>query len=190
MSDDVTAPRRILLGQIGAAHGIRGDVTIRTFTSEPDDIAAYGPLSDKTGTKSFKIKVVRVTGKGVVARIDGVTDRNGAEALRNVELYVARDKLPKTDAAEFYHADLVGLATVDATGTVTGQVVSVQNFGAGDLLEVRFNGTASSDFIPFTDACVPVVDLSQRRVTVVPPEMTGEPEPEDKGKEPGGDELP
>lgn len=181
MTKTPNSERRILLGQIGAAHGIRGDVTIRTFTGDPAAIASYGPLSDKSGAKTFKLKIVRVTDKGVVARIDGVTDRNGAEALRNIELYVARSKLPKTAAAEFYHADLIGLATIDAAGAVTGAVVSVQNFGAGDLLEVRFTGATGTDFIPFTDACVPAVDLDAGRVTVVPPEMTGETEPEGAG---------
>lgn len=86
----------VSVGQIGAAHGIRGDVTIRTFTGDPAAIASYGPLSDKSGAKTFKLKIVRVTDKGVVARIDGVTDRNGAEALRNIELYVAHSRLSKT----------------------------------------------------------------------------------------------
>ena len=134
MTDKARSARLILLGQIGAAHGIRGDVMIRTYTGEPAAIASYGTLTDKSGTKTFKIKVVRVTDKGVVARIDGVSDRNGAEALRNVELYIARNKLPKTDEAEFYHADLVGLQAIDEEGTVTGEVVAVQNFGAGDLI--------------------------------------------------------
>ena len=186
MTETTKSKRLILLGQIGAAHGIRGEVLIRTFTGAPEAIATYGPLTDKTGTKRFKIKIVRVTGKGVVARIDSVTDRNGAEALRNQELYVARDKLPKTDAAEFYHADLIGLNTVDEKGTATGVVIAVQNFGAGDLLEVKFSGAASTDFIPFTDACVPTVDLDAGRVTVSRPELTGEAEP-DFGQEPEND---
>lgn len=188
MTETTKSKRLILLGQIGAAHGIKGDVTIRTYTSAPEAIASYGPLTDKTGTKSFKIKIVRVTDKGVVARIDGVTDRNSAEALRNVELYVARSKLPKPDATEFYHADLIGLQTVDELGAVTGKVVAVQNFGAGDLLEVKFSGAASTDFIPFTDACVPSVDLDAGRVTVIRPELTGEAEPQfDQDPENDGD---
>lgn len=178
MTDKIKSARLILLGQIGAAHGIKGELNIRTFTGAPEAVASYGPLTDKSGTKAYKIKIVRVTDKGVVARIDGVTDRNGAEALRNVELYVARSKLPKTAEAEFYHADLVGLATVDHAGAVTGEVVAVQNFGAGDLLEVKFKGANSTEFIPFTGACVPNVDLEAGRVTIIAPEMTGEPEPE------------
>ncbi len=177
MPSSSKSKRLILLGQIGAAHGIRGEVSIRTFTAEPESIAAYGALSDKAGSKTFKIKVVRVTEKGVVARIDGIADRNAAEALRNVELFVDRARLPEADAAEFYHADLVGLTAVDAAGTKTGTIVSVQNFGAGDLLEVQFDGVRGTDFVPFTDACVPHVDLNGGRITIIPPEMTGEPEP-------------
>ena len=96
------ADNRVLLGQISAAHGIRGEVTIRTFTATPEAIAAYGPLTDKSGLRSFTVKVVRVTDKGVVARISGVGDRNGAEALRGTELYVDRAALPQIAEAEYY----------------------------------------------------------------------------------------
>jgi 16S rRNA processing protein RimM len=168
--------RLVLLGHIGAAHGIRGDVLIRTFTADPASIAAYGPLTDAGGQRSFNVKIVRVTDKGVVARIAGVTDRNGAEVLRGIELYVARDRLPKTAAAEYYHADLIGLDAVLTDGTPFGRVVAVQNFGAGDLLEIE-RANAESEFIPFTNAHAPDVDLVSRRVTIVPPTMVGEPEP-------------
>ncbi|MFN0219847.1 MAG: ribosome maturation factor RimM [Hyphomicrobium sp.] len=165
----------VLLGQIGAAHGIRGDVLIRTFTAEPASIAAYGPLTDKVGQRLFKVNIVRVTEKGVVARIAGVTDRNGAEALRGIELYVARSRLPKPADAEYYHADLIGLDAVLADGTPFGRVVAVQNFGAGDLLEIQ-RANADTEFIPFTNANAPDVDLERHRVTVIPPTMVGESE--------------
>ena len=113
---DPNPPRRILLGQINGAHGIRGDIIVRTFTGDPGAIAAYGPLTDASGHKSFKLRVVRVTDKGVIARLDGVTDRNGAEAVRGQELYVDRAKLPAPDEAEYYHADLIGLAAVSLEG--------------------------------------------------------------------------
>jgi 16S rRNA processing protein RimM len=179
MSNNPAKTRRVLLGQIGSAHGIRGEVSVRTFTGEPEAIAAYGPLTDKSGARSFKLRVVRVTDKGVIARIDGVTDRNAAEALRNQELWVTRDKLPATQSAEYYHADLVGLTTVNADKKVTGEVVAVHNFGAGDLIEVRFTDNPSTDFIPFTEACVPDVDLETGKITVIPPNAVGEPEPTD-----------
>lgn len=169
--------RRILLGQIGSAHGIRGHVSIRTYTEDPEAIATYGPLMDKSGRRLFKIKIVRVTEKGVVAQIDGVSDRNAAEALRNEELYIDRSQLPATDAAEYYHADLIGLITVDELGQTTGRIIGVYNFGAGDLLEVQFDA-GDTEFIPFSDACVPNVDLDAGVVTIMRPLLTGDAEPD------------
>jgi 16S rRNA processing protein RimM len=177
MSKATAPPHRILLGQITGAHGIRGDILVRTFTGEPVAIAAYGPLTDATGTKSFNLRIVRVTDKGVVARLDGVTDRNGAEAVRGQELYVDRSKLPATDDAEYYHADLIGLAAVSSDGVAIGRVVAVQNFGAGDLLEIQLLDGTATEFIPFTNANVPLVDLAAKRVVVVMPVMVGDQEP-------------
>jgi 16S rRNA processing protein RimM len=175
--------RRILLGQIGSAHGIKGDVIVRSYTADPADIAAYGPLTDKAGAKPLTLSVVRVSDKGVVARVKGVSDRNGAEALKGRELYVDRTKLPKASDAEYYHADLIGLAAVTADGEPYGRVLAVQNFGAGDLLEIQLSGGKDAEFIPFTNACVPEVDLALGRLTVVPPVMTGEPELGDEGED-------
>ena len=168
--------RRILLGQITGAHGIRGDVIVRTFTADPADIAAYGPLTDKTGARPLSLSVIRVSDKGAVARVKGVSDRNAAEALKGRELYVLRAKLPKASDAEYYHADLIGLDAVTADGKPYGRVIAVQNFGAGDLLEIKLSDGRDMEFIPFTNACVPDVDLSLGRLTVVPPLMTGEQE--------------
>lgn len=162
--------RRILLGQIVGAHGIRGDVIVRTFTGEPEAIAGYGPLTDAAGAAALTLKVLRVTPKGVIARVMGVADRNGAEALKGRKLYVARTALPEPAGDDdFYHADLVGLAAIDAVGRALGEVVAVQNYGAGDLLEVRLAAMQKTELVPFTKACVPVVDLASRRVTVVMP---------------------
>jgi 16S rRNA processing protein RimM len=169
--------RRILLGQITGAHGIRGDVIVRTHTADPADIAAYGPLTDKDGANPLSLTVIRVSDKGVIARVKGVADRNGAEALKGRELFVARAKLPKTSDAEYYHADLIGLEAVTEDGQPYGRVIAVQNFGAGDLLEIRSNDGRNMEFIPFTNACVPEVDLALGRLIVVPPVMTGEQEP-------------
>jgi 16S rRNA processing protein RimM len=168
--------RRILLGQITAAHGIRGDVIVRTFTADPADIAAYGPLTDKLGTRPLSLSVIRISDKGVVARVKGVSDRNGAEALKGSELYVLRAKLPKASDAEYYHADLIGLEAVTEDGQPYGRVIAVQNFGAGDLLEIRRSDGRDMEFIPFTNACVPDVDIALGRLTVVPPVITGEAE--------------
>jgi 16S rRNA processing protein RimM len=161
--------KRVLLGHIRGAHGIRGDVTIQTYTDDPAAIADYGPLSDETGRRTLKITGVRVTAKTVVARIEGVGDRTAAEALRNTALYVSRSALPDADDGDYYHADLIGLSAQLADGSALGTVVAVQNFGAGDLLEVQLAGTTRTEFYPFTDACVPTVDLAGGVVVIVPP---------------------
>ncbi len=160
----------ILLGRIVGAHGIKGDVVVHSFATVPEDIASYGALSDKTDTRSFKLRVLRMTPKGaIIARIAGIADRNAAEALKGVELYVPREKLPEPDADEFYHADLVGLVAVDPDGTPIGEVVAVQNYGAGDLLEIRIPTARDTELVPFTDSFVPRVDLASKRVVVVMP---------------------
>jgi 16S rRNA processing protein RimM len=164
-----TKPDRILLGRIAGAHGIRGEVLIKTFTAAPENIGAYGPLSDETGTRTFKLKSARATPKGVVARLQGVDDRNGAEALRGIALYIERDRLPEAAEDEFYHADLVGLAAVSPDGKPVGEIIAVQNYGAGDLLEIRLAGSSKTELVPFTDAAVPQVDVAARRVVVLMP---------------------
>jgi 16S rRNA processing protein RimM len=167
---------RILLGHIAGAHGVRGAVLINTYTSTPKDIAAYGPLTDESGTRAFAVTVVRVTKKGVVARLDGVTDRTAAEALRGLRLYVERDRLPETETNEFYYADLVGLAAVSPDGKTIGRVVALQNYGAGDLLEIQAEGSRETEFVPFTKAFVPEVDIVRGSLVIAMPPANTETE--------------
>ncbi len=167
---------RILLGRITAAHGIRGDVVVESFTSEPQAIDAYGPLESEDGTRRIDLSVVRVTPKGVIAHIKGVDDRNEAEALKGFALYVDRARLPAADDDEYYHADLVGLAAEDPQGRKVGTIVAVENFGAGDILELRLDGRAKTELIPFSDAFVPIVDVAGGRVVVALPADDGEKE--------------
>jgi 16S rRNA processing protein RimM len=171
-----TRTQRVLLGRIADAHGIRGEVLIHSYAAVPEDIGAYGPLSDAAGARSFQIESARATAKGVVARLEGVGDRNAAEALKGVELYVDRDRLPAAAEDEFYHADLIGLDAVDADGKPIGRIVAVQNFGAGDLIEVRLTGSGRTELVAFTETTVPSIDMSAGRVVVVPPQTTGDEE--------------
>lgn len=163
--------RRILLGRIAAAHGIRGDLLIETYTGAAQDIASYGPLQSEDGGRSFKVKVIRTTPKGVIAHVAGIDDRNAAETLKGISLYVDRARLPAPGNGEFYHADLVGLRAEDGQGRAIGTVIAVQNYGAGDLLELRQEGKRATELIPFTQACVPTVDISGGRVVIVAPEI-------------------
>ena len=176
MSSEEQSPpknkRRILVGEITGAHGIRGDVLVRTYTGAPDGIAAYGPLTDATGQKKFSLRVVRVTSKGIVARVAGVEDRNGAEPLRGTKLYIDHAKLPPTTEAEFYHADLIGLRAIAADGETLGEIVAVQNFGAGDLLELKPLDHSETRFIPFEDRWVPKIDLDAGLLVINEPATT------------------
>jgi 16S rRNA processing protein RimM len=155
----------VLLGIIVGAHGIRGEVVIKTFTAAAEAIATYGPLADEAGGL-HEIIACRPTAKGLVATLKGVGDRSAAERLKGTRLSVPRERLPPADEREYYHADLVGLSAHHPDGRQLGTVIGVQNFGAGDLIEIRLDGSSRSELVPFTDAFVPVVDLGGGRIVV------------------------
>jgi 16S rRNA processing protein RimM len=162
---------RICLGQIGAAHGVRGQVRLRSFTGDPEAIGRYGPLETEDG-RVVQIESLRHAKDHFVASLKGVSDRSAAEQLTNVKLYVLRERLPKPDQPdEFYHADLIGLAVVDRGGEPRGTVVAIHNFGAGDLIEVKPTDGHTTQMLPFDEATVPVVDLAAGRVVVVEPQL-------------------
>ncbi|MGE3425394.1 MAG: ribosome maturation factor RimM [Hyphomicrobiaceae bacterium] len=161
------------MGEITGAHGIRGEVLVRSYTGDPEAIADYGALTDEKGAAPLTLKVLRMTPKGaIIARVRGVSDRNGAEALKGRKLYVARNAMPEPDDEDdFYYEDLIGLAVVDAQAKLVGEVVAVQNYGAGDLLEIRLVATGKTELVSFSKASVPQIDLEARRITVVMPEV-------------------
>jgi len=161
-------PRLICVGAIVGAHGVRGAVKIKSFTAAPADIAAYGPLSDESGRRQFALKQIGEARGLVLATIDGVRDRDQAEALRGTQLFVDRARLPRPAEEEYYHADLIGLDAEDATGKPIGVVRAVLNHGAGDVLEISL-ADGGTMLLPFTRATVPVVDLAGGRVVVDPP---------------------
>jgi 16S rRNA processing protein RimM len=160
----------VLLGDIGRPQGLKGEVRIRSFTAEPTAIADYGALEDETGIRAFEIESLRTDAKGVVARIKGVSTREGAEALTGTKLYVPRSRLPDEGEEEWYHSDLIGLAVLDQAGASLGTVAAIHNFGAGDLLEVRPAAGGPDVLVPFTRETVPEVDVEGGRLTLVPPE--------------------
>jgi 16S rRNA processing protein RimM len=163
---------RICVAQIGGAHGIRGEVKLKSFTGDPMAVKDYGALTTEDGSASFEIEAARPAKGHLVARLRGVHDRNAAELLTNLKLYVPRERLAAPAADEFYHADLIGLCAVTADGTAVGTVLAVHDFGAGDILELRPQAGGNTVMLPFTDAFVPAVDLAGGRVTVVLPEET------------------
>lgn len=174
---------KILLGHIAGAHGIKGDVLIKTYTGAPGDIGAYGPLSDEQGGRSFALRVRRATADGVVAAIDGIADRTAAEALKGTQLYIARERLPPAADGEFYHADLVGLVAMDTSGATIGTVVAVRNYGAGDLLEIALSGRRETELVPFTEAFVPEVSINDGRAVVRMPAPDQSDAPDDREAE-------
>lgn len=167
------APTRVLLGEVTTVHGVRGDVVIRSHTATPADIARYGRLETATGVPMPALAVVRVTDRGVIGHFAGIDDRTRAEQLRGTQLWVARDRLPAAAVGEYYHSDLVGMLAADESGAVIGVVTAVENFGAGDLLEIKLANSHETEFVPFTNACVPTVDLTARRLIVCWP-LAGE----------------
>jgi 16S rRNA processing protein RimM len=170
---------RILLAQIGAAHGVRGEVRVKSFGADPVGLGAYGDLRSEDG-RSFSIERIRPAKEVVVVKFKGVGDRNAAEALNGTRLYVDRASLPDPEEEEFYYADLIGLAALDPDGGTLGTVTAVHDFGAGDILEIAPSRGASL-LVPFTREAVPTVDLAAGRLVVILPPETEDEEPSESG---------
>jgi 16S rRNA processing protein RimM len=165
---------RICVARIGAAHGVRGAVRLWTFTEDPLAVMQYGPLSTKDGARQFEVTHAREAKTHVVATLKGVATREDAEKLNGVELYIARDQLPATDSDEYYHADLIGLAAVNAANEPLGRVIAIHNFGAGDIIEIA-PARGATMLLPFTNAVVPSVDLTAGHVVInLPGEIEGD----------------
>ncbi len=161
---------KVCVARIGAAHGIRGEVKLWSFTENPTAVANYGPLETQDGTRRFEIEAMRPAKDHFVARIAGVDDRDAAEKLRNLELYVPRARLPKIDELDtFYHADLIGLDAVTPDGTQVGTVHALHNFGAGDIIEIVPIGSGEPLMLPFNETTVPKIDIAAKQIVVVRP---------------------
>jgi 16S rRNA processing protein RimM len=172
----------IQMAVIGAAHGIKGELRVKTFTGDPLALGDYGPLYAKDG-RAFEVADIRPANTVVIVRFKDVKDRTAAEALNGTELFVDRAALPDDgEEDEFYHADLIGLAVKDETGAVIGKVHAIHNFGASDILELALSGR-SGVLVPFSRAAVPEISLKDGfvRVDPVAAGLTGEednPDPE------------
>jgi 16S rRNA processing protein RimM len=164
----------ICVARIGAAHGVRGAVRLWTFTEDPLAVKRYGPLATKDGARSFEVMHAREAKGHLVATLKGIATREEAERLNGLELYIAREKLPQTDADEYYHADLIGLSAVNAADEPIGRVIAIHNFGAGDIIEIAPQKGATM-LLPFTNAVVPTVDLAKGCVVIeLPAEIEGD----------------
>jgi 16S rRNA processing protein RimM len=160
---------RVLLGEFGAAQGLKGEVRIRSFTADAAAIAGYGPLEDEAGNP-VEIESVRVTPKALIARVKGVSTREAAEALTGTRLYLPRTRLPAREEEEWYHADLIGLEALDSEGKPLGAIVAIHNFGAGDLLEMKPLSGGATVLVPFTRDTVPEIDVEGGRLILNLPE--------------------
>jgi 16S rRNA processing protein RimM len=162
---------RIRVARIGAAHGVRGEVRLWSFTQDPAAVAGYGPLESEDGARRFEIESLRAAKDHFVARLAGVASREAAEALRNTDLYVPRGRLPPIDEPDtYYHADLVGLPALTTRGDKLGTVTAVHNFGAGDILEIATAAGGAPLMLSFTETTVPEVDVKGGRIVVVVPD--------------------
>ena len=164
----------VLLGVVTGVRGLKGDLRIKSFTADPEDLATYGPLWDEAGEVSYRVSVIGEVKGHLIARIKGVSNRTTAETLKGLKLHIFRSALPDPEEDEFYHSDLIGLQAITTSGEVLGTVSAVEAFGAGAVLEVA-GGPYKGLMVPFTKEVVPEVDLKIGTVTVDPPEGLLEP---------------
>ena len=162
---------RVCIGAITGVRGLRGEVRIKSFTADPEDIGSYGPVSTEDGERSFEVHVTARAKGQIIARLDGIDDRDAAEALKGTQLYVSKSELPEPDDGVYFHADLVGLSAFTPDGNSLGVVKAVHNFGAGDVIEIAGDGEGGKDglMVPFTPSAVPEVDLKGGRMVVDAP---------------------
>jgi len=165
----MTAQKQILIGKILTAHGVRGFVKLRCFLEDPHDIEEYSPIVDAKG-KAYKISLKNPVKGDWVASLDGVTDRNVAETLRGLELFISRDQLPETEDGEIYIEDLVGLTCINSEGEKLGEVIDFQNFGAGDLIEIRPKDGGKTYYLPMVEPYVGEFDLEKGTILIEPAE--------------------
>ncbi|MEJ2003130.1 MAG: ribosome maturation factor RimM [Maritimibacter sp.] len=159
--------KRICVGAFAGAFGVKGEVRLKSFCADPED---YGALYTEDGSASYEVEITRAVKNGFSANVSGVRTKEEADALKGVRLFADRDALPSLPDDEFYHTDLIGLEVFDAGGKALGKVSSVENHGAGDLLEITGPGLQNPALLPFTHAAVPTVDLTAGRIIADPPE--------------------
>lgn len=164
--------KRICIGKIINAHGIKGAIKIQTYTEDPMALADYHPITDKTGKKQFAPSIHSCHKGVVIATLEGITDRNAALSLKNTELFIKRSQLPQLeDEEEFYYSDLIGLQAQLEDGTIYGDVVAVHEYGAGDILEIKRAGTGKNEMLSFTYENVPEIKIKEKILIVNPPEV-------------------
>lgn len=165
MADGTQETDRVCVGVIVGAHGIRGEVRVKSFTAEPEHLDSYGPVADEAGARTFALEVVGRHKGVVLCAIDGIGDRDSAERLKGTRLYLDRALLPALEEDEFYHSDLIGLRAVFPDGEAIGTVAALYDFGAGDVMEIK-GAVGGAVMVPFTRDSVPRIDLAGGEVVV------------------------
>lgn len=166
----------VAVGVITGAHGIRGQVKIRSFTSDPYVLVDY-TLLNETGSKRYELRIDGETKQGLFGSLKGVTDRNAAELLKGTQFFIDKSKLPEPDEEEFYYDQLNGLEVRDAAGQALGTISAVHDFGAGDIIEIRHTD-GKKEMYPFTKINFPEVHVSKGYLLADLPEIV-----EAKGKQ-------
>ncbi|MEQ3624298.1 MAG: ribosome maturation factor RimM [Celeribacter sp.] len=161
---------RVCVAAIAGSFGVKGEVRLKSFCADPEDVASYGPLWTEDGSHSYEVTLARSITNGFAARLSGVRTKEDADALKGVRLFAGRDVLPDLPDDEFYHADLIGLAVFDTGGTQLGTVRAVHDHGAGDLLEIHGPTLKATVLLPFTLAVIPTVDVKGGRIVADPPD--------------------
>ena len=164
------ATDHICVGAFSGSYGVNGEVRLKSFCADPEAIADYSPLTTEDGKHSYAITITRSIKGALVAKVEGITNKEQADDLKGIRLFANRDQLPALPDDEFYYADLIGLTVLDTGGTVLGKVHAVQNHGASDLLEIMPSAGGNTILLPFTREVVPTVDLATGRIIVDPPE--------------------
>jgi len=162
-------PDHICVGAITGSFGVRGEARVKSFCAEPTAIADYGPLSNEAGDRQFPITIIRPVKGGFIVRLGGISSKEAADALKGTRLYAPRAALPTLPDDEYYYSDLIGLAVSDTGGKQIGTVNAVQDYGAGDILEITPASGGESLLLSFTREIVPTVDLASGRIVVDPP---------------------
>lgn len=173
----------VAVGIIAGAHGIKGQVKVRSYTANPESILDYGALLNKEGTKRFEAKLDGKTANGLIVTLKGIRDRNAAELLRGVELFVNSANIPDTDEDEFYYNELVGLEVRDTTGEKIATVTGIYDFGAGDILEIRLLSTGKKEMFAFTRQNFPEIAAKKGYIVADLPETVEAGSPNDSQKD-------
>ena len=168
----MTKTDHICVGAFSGSYGVNGEVRLKSFCADPEAIADYSPLTTEDGKRSIAFTITRNIKGALVAKVEGITNKEQADDLKGLRVFAKRTQLPALPDDEYYHADLIGLTVLDTGGTVLGKVHAVQNHGASDLLEIMPNAGGNTILLPFTREVVPTVDLTAGRIIADPPDGT------------------